>query len=76
MDIFEYNDIFYTIEKQKYETKEAHIQRVWYIFNKLNSLENNNDIDVKFNEFKHISLLWSNNKRFKCGYNKEIMKKI
>jgi hypothetical protein len=69
-DIFEYNDKFYIIKPTKFETRERFMERVWYILNRINKLEDTFDNLIK------LSILWSNVKNLKCVYNDDIMKKL
>lgn len=69
-DIFEYNDKFYIIKRNKFESREKFMERVWYILNRINKLEETFDDLIK------LSILWSNAKHLKCVYNDDIMKKL
>lgn len=71
-EIFEHNGKFYFIKKQKYEVREAFIQRVWYILTKINDPDNTDSFD----EIKRLSLIWSNVKNMGCEYSTTLHKKI
>ncbi len=68
-EIFEHNNKFYVIEKQKYETRESHMSRVWYILERINQC---NDFD----ELIKLSIIWANTKKYNCQYSDNLMKQI
>lgn len=73
-ELFEHNGNFYKIEKQKYEPRESHMERVEWIFQR-------NEFDVnmtekEFNDLKLLSVIWLNTKKLKCEYSPELMKRI
>lgn len=68
-EIFYHKGKFYTIEKEKYETRESYLERTKFILDGI-------DKGKTFIELKKMSLLWINIKNIKCKYSEAIMIKI
>lgn len=63
-ECFESNGIFYVIEKNKFESRETFLERVWFI---IDNLQNPKNIH-SFEKLEIISKIESNKKIFGCQY--------
>ena len=68
-ELFEYKGSFYKINKEKYETREHHMERVWFILNKLDTCNESN-------ELIRLSIIMSNSKKYGCSFGNALSNKI
>jgi hypothetical protein len=61
-EIFEYNNKFYFIKRNKFEIREIYIERVWFI------LTNNKLNNTSFEKIELESFKWANKKFLECDY--------
>ena len=72
-EVFERNGNFYVIRKDKHESRESYLERVWFVLNRINK----NDVDKKnIDELCRLSRVWINTKLYNCEYSEKIMNLI
>lgn len=63
-EVFEYEGNFYNIPKDKYETRENYLDRVWNILNKIGDLRKMCDMNKLIKDSK----IYSSKKIYECEY--------
>jgi hypothetical protein len=63
MEVFEYNENFYHIPKEKYELRENYLDRIWYVINRIKQNESED-----LNKIIRESKIYSCKKIYGCNY--------